>query len=118
MSTTIPTTAVGKIVKSNTHVDYVCQVYSANEVLTTPQPSLRKAWIRKMMTSERLWPSVESRAVGRFSDMGRRYRAESSDTPRNTRTQIAPTPNNSAGSSINCLKELRKAAPVAPSTAR
>jgi hypothetical protein len=32
-------TAIGKIVKSNTHVDYVCQVYSANEVATCPQPS-------------------------------------------------------------------------------
>lgn len=31
-------TAVGKIVKSNTHVDYVCQVYSANEVAECPQP--------------------------------------------------------------------------------
>ena len=32
-------TAIGKIVKSNTHVDYVCQVYSANEVAACPQPS-------------------------------------------------------------------------------
>jgi hypothetical protein len=31
-------TAIGKIVKSNTHVDYVCQVYSANEVAECPQP--------------------------------------------------------------------------------
>ncbi len=31
-------TAIGKIVKSNTHVDYVCQVYSANEVVECPQP--------------------------------------------------------------------------------
>lgn len=31
-------TAIGKIVKSNTHVDYVCQVYSANEVSVCPQP--------------------------------------------------------------------------------
>ena len=31
-------TAIGKIVKSNTHVDYVCQVYSANEVAVRPQP--------------------------------------------------------------------------------
>jgi hypothetical protein len=31
-------TAIGKIVKSNTHVDYVCQVYSANEVAVCPQP--------------------------------------------------------------------------------
>ena len=33
------TLAIGKIVKSNTHVDYVCQVYSANEVAECPQPS-------------------------------------------------------------------------------
>lgn len=32
-------TAVGKIVKSNTHVDYVCQIYSANEVAVCPQPT-------------------------------------------------------------------------------
>jgi hypothetical protein len=32
-------TAIGKIVKSNTHVDYVCQVYSANEVSACPQPA-------------------------------------------------------------------------------
>jgi hypothetical protein len=32
-------TAIGKIVKSNTHVDYVCQVYSANEVAECPKPS-------------------------------------------------------------------------------
>lgn len=31
-------TAIGKIVKSNTHVDYVCQVYNANEVVDCPQP--------------------------------------------------------------------------------
>ena len=32
-------TAVGKIVKSNTHVDYVCQVYSANEIAECPLPT-------------------------------------------------------------------------------
>ena len=32
-------TPVGKIVKSNTHVDYVCQVYHLNEVSVSPQPS-------------------------------------------------------------------------------
>lgn len=32
-------TAIGKIVKSNTHVDYVCQIYSANEVAVCPQPT-------------------------------------------------------------------------------
>jgi hypothetical protein len=32
-------TAIGKIVKSNTHVDYVCQVYGPNEVADGPQPS-------------------------------------------------------------------------------
>lgn len=32
-------TAVGKIVKSNTHVDYVCQIYSTNEVAVCPQPT-------------------------------------------------------------------------------
>jgi hypothetical protein len=32
-------TAIGKIVKSNTHVDYVCQVYNANEVAHAPQPT-------------------------------------------------------------------------------
>lgn len=32
-------TAIGKIVKSNTHVDYVCQVYNANEVAVCPQPA-------------------------------------------------------------------------------
>jgi hypothetical protein len=31
--------AIGKIVKSNTHVDYVCQVYGANEVAVSPQPA-------------------------------------------------------------------------------
>jgi hypothetical protein len=30
-------TAIGKIVKSNTHVDYVCQVYNANEIARAPQ---------------------------------------------------------------------------------
>jgi hypothetical protein len=30
---------IGKIVKSNTHVDYVCQVYGASEVAVCPQPS-------------------------------------------------------------------------------
>jgi hypothetical protein len=39
MSTHIPAMAVGKIVKSNTHVDYVCQVYGAGEVLVCPQPN-------------------------------------------------------------------------------
>ncbi len=39
MSTTIPAMAVGKIVKSNTHVDYVCQIYGANEMLVCPQPT-------------------------------------------------------------------------------
>jgi hypothetical protein len=43
MTTTTSTpalgTAIGKIVKSNTHVDYVCQIYGANEVATSPQPS-------------------------------------------------------------------------------
>ncbi len=38
MPTTNSGTAIGKIVKSNTHVDYVCQVYSANEVAVAPQP--------------------------------------------------------------------------------
>lgn len=32
-------TAIGKIVKSNTHVDYVCQIYGANEVVVAPQPA-------------------------------------------------------------------------------
>ena len=32
-------TAIGKIVKSNTHIDSVCQVYSANEVAECPQPA-------------------------------------------------------------------------------
>jgi hypothetical protein len=31
--------AIGKIVKSNTHIDYVCQVYSANEVVECPKPA-------------------------------------------------------------------------------
>src|SRR4051812_19760136 len=31
-------TAIGKIVKSNTHVDYVCQVYNVNEVALCLQP--------------------------------------------------------------------------------
>jgi hypothetical protein len=39
MPTSLPATAVGKIVKSNTHVDYVCQVYNTNEVLLCPHPS-------------------------------------------------------------------------------
>jgi hypothetical protein len=30
---------IGKIVKSNSHVDYVCQVYSAGEVGRTPAPT-------------------------------------------------------------------------------
>jgi hypothetical protein len=32
-------TAIGKIVKSNTHVDYVCQVYHTNEIADAPQPA-------------------------------------------------------------------------------
>jgi hypothetical protein len=39
MPTTNFGTAIGKVVKSNTHVDYVCQVYSANEVAVSPQPA-------------------------------------------------------------------------------
>lgn len=31
--------AIGKIVKSNTHVDYVCQVYGPGEVRQLPQPA-------------------------------------------------------------------------------
>lgn len=37
-ATVIGRTAIGKIVKSNTHVDYVCQVYNANEVAVCPEP--------------------------------------------------------------------------------
>ena len=33
-----PPTAIGKIVKSNTHIDYVCQVYNLGEVEQCPQP--------------------------------------------------------------------------------
>lgn len=33
------TQAIGKIVKSNTHVDYVCQVYGPGEVRAVPQPT-------------------------------------------------------------------------------
>jgi hypothetical protein len=32
-------TAIGKIVKSNTHVDYVCQVYGPGEIDAWPQPA-------------------------------------------------------------------------------
>src|SRR3954465_6084408 len=32
-------TAIGKVVKSNTHVDYVCQVYNTNEMALCPQPA-------------------------------------------------------------------------------
>ena len=32
------TIAIGKIVKSNTHIDYVCQVYNAGEVEPRPEP--------------------------------------------------------------------------------
>lgn len=31
--------AIGKIVKSNTHVDYVCQVYGQGEMRQVPQPA-------------------------------------------------------------------------------
>jgi hypothetical protein len=30
---------IGKIVKSNTHIDYVCQVYGPAEILEQPEPS-------------------------------------------------------------------------------
>ncbi|MBX2997987.1 MAG: hypothetical protein KF893_05705 [Caldilineaceae bacterium] len=30
--------AIGKIVKSNTHIDYVCQVYGPGEIMAQPQP--------------------------------------------------------------------------------
>ncbi len=30
---------IGKIVKSNSHIDYVCQVYSRGETPTPPTPS-------------------------------------------------------------------------------
>lgn len=33
------TVAIGKIVKSNTHVDYVCQVYGRGESAAPPQPA-------------------------------------------------------------------------------
>jgi hypothetical protein len=32
-------TAIGKIVKSNTHIDYVCQVYGVGEVKQCPEPA-------------------------------------------------------------------------------
>jgi hypothetical protein len=31
--------AIGKIVKSNTHIDYVCQVYGPGEMVAQPQPT-------------------------------------------------------------------------------
>ena len=31
--------AIGKVVKSNTHIDYVCQVYGRGELLTPPLPT-------------------------------------------------------------------------------
>lgn len=31
--------AIGKIVKSNTHIDYVCQVYGPGEIVAQPQPA-------------------------------------------------------------------------------
>lgn len=36
---TISPIAIGKIVKSNTHIDYVCQVYCRGEVEQLPQPT-------------------------------------------------------------------------------
>lgn len=33
------TTAIGKIVKSNTHIDYVCQVYGPGELVAQPLPT-------------------------------------------------------------------------------
>ncbi len=33
------TIAIGKIVKSNTHIDYVCQVYNPGEIDPCPEPS-------------------------------------------------------------------------------
>ncbi|MBI3958610.1 MAG: hypothetical protein HY328_07360 [Chloroflexi bacterium] len=33
------TTAIGKIVKSNTHIDYVCQVYGPGELVIQPLPT-------------------------------------------------------------------------------
>lgn len=30
---------IGKIVKSNTHIDYICQIYNENETDLTPQPT-------------------------------------------------------------------------------
>lgn len=33
------TVAIGKVVKSNTHIDYVCQVYNPGEIEPCPQPS-------------------------------------------------------------------------------
>lgn len=33
------TTAIGKIVKSNTHIDYVCQVYGPGEIVAQPLPT-------------------------------------------------------------------------------
>jgi hypothetical protein len=32
-------TAIGKVVKSNTHIDYVCQVYGPGEMVARPQPA-------------------------------------------------------------------------------
>jgi hypothetical protein len=32
-------TAIGKVVKSNTHIDYVCQVYGPGEMVAQPQPA-------------------------------------------------------------------------------
>lgn len=31
--------SIGKIVKSNTHIDYVCQVYGPGEIVEQPQPN-------------------------------------------------------------------------------
>ncbi len=33
------TIAIGKIVKSNTHIDYVCQVYNPGEIEPCPKPA-------------------------------------------------------------------------------
>jgi len=32
-------TTIGKIVKSNTHIDYICQIYGPNEDKSTPEPT-------------------------------------------------------------------------------
>ncbi len=57
---------IGKIVKSNTHVDYVCQVYGPGEILNPPPAPGDYAFgtfVRAGLSTDAAYPQVTSEAL-------------------------------------------------------